>query len=210
MAKRSLLAAATLITFAAFANGSAARAATIPYPNPGTINPVVYTFTAATTGNIIGTFFGFNAGDSDEVEMLVNGVASPAGFGFLNQTSTPGDSFNLGHVNAGDTITFVLRDLTSGTDISSVSSLNADTRQHIYSTDFAGNGTIPAGTYIAFEDLLAGQNSDFDYNDDSFVFSNLATTTDSTPIPSALPLFASGVGLVGLFALRRKRKVIAV
>ena len=209
MAKRSLLAAATLITFAAFANGSAARAATIPYPNPGTINPVVYTFTAAATGNIIGTFFGFNAGDSDEVEMLVNGVASSAGFGFLNQTSTPGDSFNLGHVNAGDTITFVLRDLTSGIDISSVPSLNGDTRQHIYSTDFGGNGTIPAGTYIAFEDLLASQNSDFDYNDNSFVFSNLATTTEPTPIPSALPLFASGVGLVGLFALRRKRKVIA-
>jgi len=205
MANSSLLAVAA-VAIAAYAGGSAARAATIPYPNPGTINPVVYTFTAATSGDIVGTFFGFNAGDSDEIEMLVNGVASPAGFGFLNQTSTAGDTFNFGAVNAGDTITFLLRDLTSHTDISSVPSLNGDGHQHIYSTDFAGNVTVPAGTYVAFEDLLASQNSDFDYNDDSFVFSNLATTTDSTPIPSTLPLFASGLGLVGLLAARRKRK----
>ena len=36
---------------------------------------------------------------------------------------------------------------------------------------FGGNGPIPAGTYVAFEDLLASQGSDFDYNDDAFVFS---------------------------------------
>jgi hypothetical protein len=87
--------------------------------------------------------------------------------------------------------------------------LNGDGFQHIYSTDFGGNGTIPAGTYVAFEDLLASQGSDFDYNDDSFVFFNLATNTGSTPIPGALPLFASGIGLIGVLALRRKRKNLA-
>jgi hypothetical protein len=137
--------------------------------------------------------------------MCVNGVLSPAGLGFPNQTSAVGSTFDFGAVNAGDTISFVLRNVTTGTDISSVPSLNGDGLQHIYSTDFGGNGTIPAGTYIAFEDLLASQGSDFDYNDDSFVFFNLAITT-ATPIPGALPLFASGIGLVGVLTLRRKRK----
>ena len=62
MAKRSLLAAAALAGVAAFASGSAARAGTIPYPNPGTVNLAAYNFTAATTGDIVGAFFGFNAG----------------------------------------------------------------------------------------------------------------------------------------------------
>ena len=206
MAKRSLLAAAALVGLAAFASGSAARAGTIPYPGPpGTVNLAIYNFTAATTGDIVGAFFGFNAADADEIDMLVNGVVSPAGIGFPNQTSVVGSTFDFGAVHAGDTITFVLHNMTTGTDISSVPSLNGDGVQHIYSTDFGGNGTIPAGTYVAFEDLLASQGSDFDYNDDSFVFFNLATTS-STPIPGALPLFASGIGLVGVLALRRKRK----
>ena len=138
--------------------------------------------------------------------MLVNGVASPAGFGFVNQTSTVGQAFNFGAVNAGDAITFVLRNLTTGTDLSSNPSSNADLLQHVYSTDFAGNGTLPAGTYVAFEDLLASQGSDFDYNDDAFVFTNLAQLTATTPLPAALPLFASGLVLVGALTQRRKRK----
>jgi hypothetical protein len=38
----------------------------------------------------------------------------------------------------------------------------------------------------------------------AFEFANLVATT--TPIPAALPLFATGVGLLGWFARRRKRK----
>ncbi len=186
--------------------GSSAQAGTIPYPDAGTVNPAVYNFVAAATGPIVGSFFGFNAGDVDEVQMLVNGIASPAGFGFVNQTSTVGQTFNFGSVNAGDTITFVLRNLSTGTDLSSVPSSNLDMLQHIYSTDFGGNGTIPDGTYVAFEDLLASQGSDFDYNDDAFVFTNLAQLTASTPLPTALPLFASGLVLVGALTLRRKWK----
>ena len=98
-----------------------------------------------------------------------------------------------------------LRNSTTSTDFSSNPTLNADLTQHIYSTDFGGNGTIPAGTYVAFEDLLASQGSDFDYNDDSFVFTNLAQVS-GTPIPGALPLFMSGLGGLGLLASRRMRK----
>jgi hypothetical protein len=203
-AMKKYLLAATLIA-GGLCVGTASHAGPIPYPNPGTINPAVYNFTASATGSVTGFFFGFNAADVDSIEMLVNGVASPAGFGFVNQTSAVGSSFNFGNVTAGDTITFLLRNQTTSTDFSSVPALNADLVQHIYSTDFGGNGTIPAGTYVAFEDLLASQGSDFDYNDDSFVFTNLAQVT-GTPIPGTLPLFVSGLGALGVLASRRMRK----
>ena len=49
--KKSLL-AGVLVIVGACASGSIAQAGTvIPYPNAGTINPEVYTFTATATGN---------------------------------------------------------------------------------------------------------------------------------------------------------------
>lgn len=45
-----------------------------------------------------------------------------------------------------------------------------------------------AGNYLAFDDLTMSQ----------------------TPLPAALPLFASGLGVMGLFGWRRKRKAQAV
>ena len=57
---------------------------------------------------------------------------------------------------------------------------------------------------MSFEDLFGGP---FDYNDLSFSFSNtVAVDVSSTPIPGALPLFASGLGLLGFAAQRRRRK----
>ena len=38
-----------------------ARATTIPYPTPGVPNPVTYTFTAATDGDIVAYFAGSTA-----------------------------------------------------------------------------------------------------------------------------------------------------
>ncbi len=202
--KKSLFAA---VAIALTANVSAVHASTIPYQNAGTVNTQTYTFIAASTQDVMGFFFGFSAADTEAIEMLVNGVATPAGFGFVNQTSTVGQSFDFGPVNAGDVISFVLHNTSTGIDLSSVPGSNADGVQHIYATDFAGNGTIPAGTYVAFEDLLASQGSDFDYNDDSFVFTNLATVT--TPVPAALPLFFSGLSLGGALVWRRRRKKTA-
>jgi hypothetical protein len=40
-------------------------------------------------------------------------------------------------------------------------------------------------------------------------FDNLSITVDSTPLPAALPLFATGLGALGLLARRRKRKLAA-
>src|SRR5476651_1204844 len=84
-----------------------ARADLIPYPNSGTINPTVYTFTAANTGNITAYFAGSDAGYESVIGMLVNGVSSGV-TGLDNHASTVGQSLNLGSVNAGDVITFEL------------------------------------------------------------------------------------------------------
>jgi hypothetical protein len=40
--------------------------------------------------------------------------------------------------------------------------------------------------------------------------SDLIGTVGSTPLPAALPLFATGLGAIGLFGWRRKRKCAAL
>jgi len=47
------------------------------------------------------------------------------------------------------------------------------------------------------EDLLANQNSDFDYNDLVFGFLGIAD-----PVPEPMTLSLLGIGLVGLAAIR--------
>src|SRR5664279_1282581 len=209
--KKSLL-AGVLVIVGACASGSIAQAGTvIPYPNAGTINPEVYTFTATATGNIVGYLYSANAADVDQIAMSVNG--GPLGpFGIVN-TQPVGTQFTFGSVVAGDTLTFVLQNITEPALLSSNPAANVDGNQHVYSTAYTNPGpfqvgTIPTGTFVAFEDRLplpftTGTPSDFDYNDDSFVFTNVSTST--TPLPAALPLFAGGLGMIGLLAKRRKR-----
>ena len=216
--KKSLLAGVFAVVVAC-ASGSMADAGTvIPYPNPGTINPETYTFTATATGNIVGYLYSANAADVDQIAMSVNGGA-PGPFGIVN-TSPVGTSFNFGPVTIGDTITFVLQNTTEVALFSSIPGNNADGQQHIYSAAYTNPGPyqvlgIPTGTFVAFEDRLgspfnAGISipSDFDYNDNSFVFTNVSITlTSETPLPAALPLFATGLGALGLMGWRRKRKL---
>ncbi len=212
--KKSLLTVA-LVAIGACASGANAHADAIPYPNAGTVNPASYTFTANFTGELIGYFYSFNAGDTDSIAMSVDGGTTLGPFGLVNQTTPVASSFDFGPVVTGQTITFVLRNSTTTTDISSDPTKNLDnpvSLQHIYSTNYTATGPtaiagIPPGTFVSFEDLLGGspQNSDFDYNDDAFVFPNLSVTT-GTPIPGALPLFATGHGVMGLLVRRRKRK----
>ncbi len=175
----------------------------IPYPNVGTPNPVVYTFTAASTGDITAYFAGSGASYDEEIGMEVNGV--PTGIlGLDDHSSSLGQSLNLGSVHAGDVITFF--DVVSNINTTWYSdpSLNIDHGNHVYSTDalagqaFAGS---PAGVYVAFEDLEF-PNSDYNYHDDTFVITN----TSIVPEPATWALMIAGAGLVG-FSLRRRSSV---
>lgn len=133
--------------------------------------------------------------------MLVNGVAT--GIQGLNTaTSAYGDSLLLGSVNAGDILTFVLINLEPG-DVGpwySDTSLNSDGINHVYSYNYAGDSVLPAGTYVAFEDLVGG--GDLNYNDETFIFTNVAV--HQVPEPAAFLLM--GLGLIAAGASRRVRR----
>jgi hypothetical protein len=193
---------------------SAAHADAIPYPTPGSYNAATYSFTAAADGNIVAYIVGgFSAGFENQLGLRVNGTAQ-GGFGLDNHSSSVGDSYNFGSVHAGDTLTFVLHDLSLGMDAYSNPSLNVaydsagETRHnHIYSTAYTATNPlfsgVPTGTYVAFEDLPF-PGSDFNYNDESFVFTNTRVVT-SVPEPASLALLGTGLLGAGVFG-RRKRK----
>lgn len=188
----------------------------IPYPNAGQPNPISYSFTAGSNGDVTAYFAGSTASYDNQLGLLVNGVAQ-GGFGLDNHSSSIGDVYNFGHVNAGDSLVFILHNLTLGQDAYSDSSLNGPYdasgdagHNHIYSTFYTGSSPqqtsfagVPAGTYVAFEDQ-SFPNSDFNYFDENFVFGNVLTNAPTVPEPGAYALFAS-LGLTGITLLRRRR-----
>jgi len=196
----------------------AAYADAIPYPDIGMLNPVTYAFTAASAGPVIAYFAGSTASYENKLGMLDNGVLTASGFGLDDHTSSIGQSFNLGTVNAGDSLVFVLDNLTLGMDAYSLPSLNVSydsaayigSHNHIYSTSYTATSpildSIPRGTFVAFEDLQF-PSSDFNYNDEDFVFVNVAASTN--PEPSTIILLGAGLLLVGGAWMRKFRYIDA-
>jgi hypothetical protein len=184
----------------------------IPYGSPGNYNANTYAFVAQNTGDVIAYFVdGASATHENTVGLLINGVLSSAGFGLTNHTSVRGDSFNLGHVEAGDRLVFVMNDATVGGRVYSDAALNAAydaadvaLHNHVYSTPYSASsglfGSVPSGIYVGFEDLPF-PGSDYNYNDESFVFTNVAV---AVPEPEGLALLLTGMGVSG-FAIRRGR-----
>lgn len=191
---------------AAVAASLSAAAGPVPYPNPGTPNPVLYTFTAATSGDIIAYFAGSGASYDEQVGMLVNGV--PTGVvGLDDHTSSIGQSLDLGSVSAGDTITFFDDVYSTNETWYSNAALNSDGGNHVYSTSVTAGQVYsgsPAGTYVGFEDETF-PGSDFNYYDDTFVFTNVST---SVPEPAVWAMMLIGVAGVGA-SLRRRHTRLA-
>jgi hypothetical protein len=191
-----------------------AAADAIPYPTPGIENPVLYSFTAASSGDVVAYFAGSTAAFDNQLGMLRNGVLTPAGYGLDNHLSALGASFDLGFVNAGDTLVFVLHNVSglnpAGQNAYSDPSLNGPYdggvgHNHVYSTPYSGGGpiidSIPAGTFVSFEDLPAYVPPDWNYNDEDFVFVNVAVAT----VPDGSSTLALlGLALTGIGALRRR------
>jgi hypothetical protein len=210
------------VILAAYAPKSARAIGVIPYPNTGTVNPVTYTFTAMATGDITAYFAGAGgAAYSEDLGMMVNGVAVGTE-GLNNHTSSVGSSFDLGHVNAGDTVTFFIDvwtgfDFGTGTHLGNVysdPSLNGTYDStyaphtgvnHVYSS-FYNSATaqfpgVPSGTYVGFEDLPASNPPDYNYLDEQYVFTDVGMTANGVPDSgSTMALF--GLGLTGIGLLK--------
>jgi hypothetical protein len=198
------------------AGPSSVRADLIPYPNMGHYNSTTYTFVAASTGDVIGYFAGTDALFDNQVGLLVNGVLTPAGYGLDDHSSSIGQAFDFGHVNAGDTLVFDLHVLSLGAHVYSYPSLNVPYdapgetvgHNHVYSTAYTATSpildSIPVGRYLAFEDQ-SFPNSDYSYADENFVFTNVQLA----PVPEPAGLISAGLGLGGLgiiAILRRWRR----
>lgn len=188
--------AAAMIGLAA---ASAAKADVIPYANQGTENPVTYTFTAPTSGNLIAYFYGSGASFSETLGLLVNN--QNRGTGLENHSSAYGQAFNFGNVSAGDTLVFYIDVKTTGFTYYSDVAMNKDHVNHVYSTSFAGDGIIPAGTYVGFEDLSQADThwTDNNYRDEQFVF-NVA----AVPEPATWAMMLLGFAGIGFLAYRRR------
>jgi Domain of unknown function (DUF4114) len=205
---RKALGATALSAGLAFAGG--ASAGIIPYPNTGTINPDVYTFTATANGPIDAFFVGSSASLEENIGLYINGVSTGV-TGLDNHTSSQGDMVDLGMAHAGDTLTFVMYiPPASGSPLPSFSwssdpTQNSDGVQHVYSTDVtAGQAYLgsPAGTYIGWEDLPKSA-SDFDYNDDQYVFVNVSS---AVPEASTWAMMLAGFGGLAFAGYRRTHR----
>ncbi len=176
------------------------------YPTPGTPAASV-NLTAASTGAIQGYFLGQSAHDLDSIALLDLTTNVQSAFFFPNHTTAAGTTANFGTVNAGDSIVFLLFNANKGTTLRSDDS-NTDGFAHAYLSSFAGGmiGGInyPTSTFVGFEDLLA-PSTDFDYNDNMFLFTNVAGTTPPSAVPEPGGLALLGTGALGAFGILRRR-----
>ncbi len=163
-------------------------------------------FTATSTGPITAYFYGQSAAYGSSLGLLINGVSTGI-VGLQNHNTPQGTSIVLGNATAGDILTFQLGVSTSDPNgppplsyyLYSDPTLNSDSQEHTLASAWAGGpGLIPAGTFVGFEDIIPLNQSDLDYNDHQFVFTNVSVPDGGSTLALA------GVSLMALGLLRRR------
>ncbi len=170
------------------------HAGPIPYPDIGTPAPTSEFF-ADTDGFLTVYFMKAWASVASEV-----GLVGAGGYGLSSASSVYGSSFLMGEVTAGQELTFELFIPSWNVSWFSDPDMNMDKKNHTYSTDFAGDAYIPAGTYVSFEDLP--QLGDKDYNDYQFVYTITPKVREEVPEPLSLVLFGLGRAALGFARTR--------
>ena len=189
---------------------SVSWAGVIPYPDPGTVAPQVVTYASSSKGiNIY--YYGSTANYTDYVQVLDVQTGYNSGSILDNHNTAPATEVTVGatpgEINKGDQLVFYIAS-PEGL-FASIASYSADGVNHAYITDFGGGnlyGTaIPSGLFVGLEDE-SSFHSDFNYNDDTFIFTGVSAPsvgTGVTPEPGSLALF--GTGLLSLGGILRRR-----
>jgi hypothetical protein len=99
--------------------------------------------------------------------------------------------------------------------ITGTSTLSASSGNIVFDPTITGTDTFDSGSNslemeamkLTLIDSVIGGGSIFEARSTAAI---IARESASTPLPAALPLFATGLGGLGLFGWRRKRKVRAI
>jgi hypothetical protein len=174
-----------------------ANAAVVTFEIAGTYTPS----TIAAPPCAVCTFSGTIEGDTTTGNFIINGTGEP------NVTTTNIGTFDNILVQGGTT-TGTDWGVSLQTDPTTLPFNPTNILQMIFSNNAAGLFLAGSGTIFP-SDATSGcaVNSRV-----SCVISGTITleTTSATPLPAALPLFATGLGGLGLLGWRRKRKAQAV
>ena len=187
-----------------------------PIPFPGPDGPIPDTLTFANTTNGITVYFaGSSAGFDDYIDVFDVQTGYNSGFIFPGHSTSLGASEVLGAgggIKNGDQLVFFIAPSQLATvngvppaAFASVDSYSPDKLNHAYITNYTngalGNG-IPAGIYVGLED-----STDFDYNDDSLIFTGISSPSlppmTVTPEPSSIALLGTGILAMGNLVRRR-------
>lgn len=151
--------------------------------------------------NILFTYYGFEAGHTDKTFSFAYSL-SPL---FTTGSSAPNSSVLITNPGgAGASLVGI-----SFYDQNSFIGLATNGGLIVTPTHIAFSVTSDGQTAYAFFDDAAGGRTDHDYDDMIVKLTFAASVGEeaaATPLPAALPLFAAGIGALGLLGWRRKRR----